>query len=132
MHDIDQKEATVPRDASTSVNATDDFGTDRVSFEATGELKLGAKDNTLNFLKMAGLSSVRKHVVKSMFLVGESPDEPGDDMDVEVWRGFSCHASCESEWTAFGTSDAVQFPECCTKCYQDISFTSIVLASGEH
>ena len=65
--------------AETGVNATDDFGTDRVTSEETGELVLGAKDDTLNFFWMARLQSVRKNVVKSMFLVGKSPAEPGDD-----------------------------------------------------
>ena len=65
------------------INATDDSGTDRVTFEGTGELVLGAKDDTLIFLWMAVLPSVGKNVVESMFLVGKNLDEPGEDMDVE-------------------------------------------------
>jgi flagellin-like hook-associated protein FlgL len=67
----------------TGVNATYDFRTDRITFEGTDELKLGAKDDTSNFLKMAGLSSDGKNVVKSKFPVGKNPDEPVDDMDME-------------------------------------------------
>uniref|UniRef100_A0A7S1AY12 Apple domain-containing protein n=1 Tax=Noctiluca scintillans TaxID=2966 RepID=A0A7S1AY12_NOCSC len=51
---------------------------------------------------------------------------------VEVWRGFSYYGNCESGWTAFDAAEAEQFSECCTKCYQDISFTSVVPASGEY
>ena len=51
---------------------------------------------------------------------------------VEIRRGFSYCANCESEWTAFGTTHAAQFPECCIECYRDTSFTSIVPACGEH
>ena len=45
MRDGDQKEATVPQDAITSVTP-----------EGTGEHVLGTKDDTLNFLWMAGLA----------------------------------------------------------------------------
>merc|ERR1712136_371599 len=69
--------------AESGVNATYDFGIDRLIFEGTSELKLGAKDDTSNFLKMAGLSSDGKNVVKSKFPLGKNPDEPVDDMDLD-------------------------------------------------
>ena len=40
----------VNRDDILCIDAADDFGTDRVTFEGTGELVLGAKDDTLHFL----------------------------------------------------------------------------------
>lgn len=69
--------------AESGVNATYDFAIDRLVFEGTGDLKLGAKDDTSNFLKMAGLSSDGNQVVKSKFRVGRNPDEPVDDMDMD-------------------------------------------------
>ena len=50
----------------------------------------------------------------------------------EVWRGFSYFGGCESRRTAFDAAEARWVPECCTKCYQDNSFTSVVPASAEY
>ena len=40
----------------------------------------------------------------------------------KVWRGFSYYGTCESEWAAVDAAEAGQFPECCTRCYQDYNF----------
>uniref|UniRef100_A0A7S1AZ20 Uncharacterized protein n=1 Tax=Noctiluca scintillans TaxID=2966 RepID=A0A7S1AZ20_NOCSC len=60
-----------------------DFEIDRLILEGTNELKLGAKGDTSNFLKLGGLKSNGQNVVKSKFPIGKNPGEPVDDMDME-------------------------------------------------
>lgn len=60
-----------------------DFGIDRLLLEGTNELKLEAKGDTSNFLKLGGLKSNGQNVVKSKCPVGKNPGEPVDDMDME-------------------------------------------------
>ena len=50
-----------------------------VTAGGTGELVLCAKDDTSKFLGMAGFPVCWKNVLWALFLVGESPNEPGDD-----------------------------------------------------
>lgn len=60
-----------------------DFEIDRLLLEGTNELKLEAKGDTSNFLKLGGLKSNGQSVVKSKCPVRKNPGEPVDDMDME-------------------------------------------------
>jgi len=65
------------------------FETDKITLKGASEIKLGAKEDTSNLLKLAQLKANGKNQVCSLGKVGKDPDEPVEDMDMTwLWVPF--------------------------------------------